>query len=213
MFYTTLFTLISLVVFVGNNVLGWGGGAWLKMTTSTGFLAMAISAGALQSSYGRMVLLALFFSWWGDLFLISSRDKIFLMGLVAFFLGHAAFAGAFLVHGVDVKYTAIALVLCLVPLALIINWLTPHLGSMRIPVYAYMAIITVMVTLAAGTWGRGATALILVGAILFYLSDLFVARGRFVTPSPWNRHLGLPLYYVAQMLLALSIQKVNEMRG
>ncbi len=41
--------------------------------------------------------------------------------------------------------------------------------------------------------------------MLFYLSDLFVARERFVTSAFVNRLVGLPLYYGGQVLLALSV--------
>jgi hypothetical protein len=40
---------------------------------------------------------------------------------------------------------------------------------------------------------------------MFYVSDIFVARDRFVAPSPWNQRLGLPLYYTAQLALAFSV--------
>ena len=36
------------------------------------------------------------------------------------------------------------------------------------------------------------------GAFSFYLSDVFVARQRFVQPSLSNRLIGLPLYYLSQ---------------
>ena len=209
MIYSTVFTLVSLVVFMGNNALGLGAGAWLKMMTSTGFLAMSLSAGGLHSLYGRIILAALFFSWWGDLFLISSKEKIFLMGLAAFFIGHVAFAGAFFISGVDWKYVAISTLVGLIPLLIFLRWLNPHLGDMRAPVYAYMGIISIMLACAVGAWGRGATIFVVAGALLFYLSDVFVARERFVASTPWNRHLGLPLYYTGQMFLAASIMRMN----
>jgi hypothetical protein len=43
------------------------------------------------------------------------------------------------------------------------------------------------------------------GALLFYLSDLLVARDRFVRPGIVNRVVGLPLYYAAQLLLASAV--------
>jgi len=46
---------------------------------------------------------------------------------------------------------------------------------------------------------------VFIGAILFYLSDLFVARHRFMKQEFVNRLLGLPLYYSGQFLLAFSI--------
>ena len=49
-----------------------------------------------------------------------------------------------------------------------------------------------------------ARRLILAGALAFYLSDLFVARHRFVQQGFSNRLAGLPLYYAGQFCLALS---------
>ena len=70
---------------------------------------------------------------------------------------------------------------------------------------AYIVVITAMLALAVGCWGRPAGGLRLAGATAFYLSDLAVARNRFVAPGPVNRAWGLPLYYGGQALLALSV--------
>ncbi|MBW2297136.1 MAG: lysoplasmalogenase, partial [Deltaproteobacteria bacterium] len=43
------------------------------------------------------------------------------------------------------------------------------------------------------------------GALSFYVSDLFVARDRFLKNESLNRLLGLPLYYGGQFLLAFSV--------
>jgi uncharacterized membrane protein YhhN len=80
---------------------------------------------------------------------------------------------------------------------------------MRYPVYAYIGIITLMVALSAGAWGKEGSLLMLVGAVLFYISDVFVARDRFVTSDVWNRYLGLPLYYAAQLALAYTVRLVS----
>jgi uncharacterized membrane protein YhhN len=47
--------------------------------------------------------------------------------------------------------------------------------------------------------------LVFVGALNFYLSDVFVARQRFLKTEFVNRLIGLPLYYSGQFLLAFSI--------
>ena len=67
-----------------------------------------------------------------------------------------------------------------------------------------MAIIGLepMVVVASATLPGGADPRIPTGAVLFYVSDLFVARERFVTPGFVNKALGLPLYYGGQLLLA-----------
>jgi hypothetical protein len=61
-----------------------------------------------------------------------------------------------------------------------------------------------MVVTAFGTFGAGGNAAIVAGAFAFYLSDLSVARQRFVVQSLVNRLWGLPLYYVAQLILGYS---------
>jgi uncharacterized membrane protein YhhN len=82
---------------------------------------------------------------------------------------------------------------------------------MFVPVIAYVAIITVMVIGAVSLMENGnrafsGRALALAGAILFYLSDIFVARQRFATRNYFNRAVGLPLYFTAQFLIAFSIR-------
>jgi hypothetical protein len=47
--------------------------------------------------------------------------------------------------------------------------------------------------------------MVFVGALSFYLSDIFVARYRFVKKEFMNRLIGLPLYYTGQFLLAFSV--------
>ena len=71
---------------------------------------------------------------------------------------------------------------------------------MRGPVLAYTAVISAMLVLGAGS----RNPLVPWGALLFYLSDLTVARDRFVRPGLSNRVVGLPMYYAAQVVLALS---------
>ena len=77
---------------------------------------------------------------------------------------------------------------------------------MRGPVLAYVAVISSMVLLAAGTVGADARPAILIGAVAFYVSDLAVARHRFVAKTFWNKTWGLPLYYGAQLVLASTVR-------
>ncbi len=81
---------------------------------------------------------------------------------------------------------------------------------MLFPVGIYILAITSMVTRAwavfAGTsLSCGGRLFVLVGAFLFYFSDLFVARNQFIKEDLFNRLIGLPLYYLGQFLLAFSI--------
>lgn len=181
-----------------------------KMAASTCFIATAWLAGAKQTLYGKILLAGLIFSWWGDYFLIGGSQGRFLAGLVSFFLAHVAYCVAYYLRGTDphlVAATGAALVL---PALLVVPWIWPGVPvELRVPVVAYLIVISAMVTLAVGTWGQPGSVLIIAGALLFYGSDLFVARGRFVERDLLNPMIGLPLYFGGQVLLALSIARVT----
>ncbi len=177
---------------------------FFKMFASTGFIVLCIASGGLHSSYGWIILIGLFFSWWGDLFLISHGAPIFMLGLISFFLAHVCYCAAFFVYGLGLIPALVAgFVLCIPGIA-VVYWLSPFLGKMRVPVYAYILVITIMASLAAAATFSQGGVLIVLGAVLFYCSDLFVARDRFAAPGKINALVGLPLYYAAQMLLAFS---------
>jgi len=173
-----------------------------KPVASTGFIGVALTAGALSNTYGQIVLLACAFCWLGDVLLIPKDSrKAFLGGLVSFLLGHVAYAVAFVVVGVDLEAVMMSAAGLLLPLALIARWLMPNVeGRMKGPVIAYMIVISVMVALAVGT-GR---SVLVVAAVLFYVSDLAVARQRFIRPAHANRLVGLPLYFAAQLVFATT---------
>lgn len=177
--------------------------AALKTLASLTFLAAGAALLPLQGAAGRWLLVGLVLSLVGDVALIpKNRKALFLLGLGAFLAAHLCYGAAFLAWGSAPSVAlaaAAALFVVGVPLGL---WLSRHVkGSMRAPVAGYILAITAMVTLAAGAFGAGARGTLLVGAVLFYLSDLCVARERFVLRSRWNGAVGLPLYYAGQLLL------------
>ena len=181
-----------------------------KMAAATCFIATAWLAGARQTLYGKILLAGLIFSWWGDYFLIGGSQGRFLAGLVSFFLAHVAYCVAYYVRGTDLHLVASAGAVLVLPALFVAPWIWPGVpAELRVPVVAYLTVISVMVALAVGTWGQPGSALIIAGAILFYGSDIFVARGRFVERDLLNPFIGLPLYFLGQVLLALSITRVT----
>ncbi len=183
-------------------------GLWLtKPLAAALYLVIAIEAGAWDSNYGRAVLVALFLSWWGDVLLIPrDRPAVFRAGILAFLAGHLAFAVAFVIRGVSPGALVIALGLMAIPAVVVHQWLADRVpADLKGAVLAYIAVISVMFALAVATHARAPALLIVAGAGLFWISDLFVARDRFVKRGFENRFIGLPLYFVAQMLLALSV--------
>jgi len=176
-----------------------------KLLASTAFLATAIVAGALKSRYGRLLFAGLVLSWFGDAFLLGTTDKMFLFGLATFLLAHVAYVIAFVARGINIRWALSAFI----PVALlsigVMIWLAPWVSAeMLIPVRVYSVVISLMVITAFGTKGNGGPALIPVGALLFYLSDLSVAVNQFMQPAFPHYVWGLPFYYTGQIMLALS---------
>lgn len=172
-------------------------------------VAWAIEPAARHSNFGVLVLIALVFCLGGDVLLGLGSKRAFLFGLVSFLLGHILYAVAFFAVGDIGPSMAVGTILLMLSGVFTWRWLEPHLGDMTVPVLAYIVVISIMVCGAFGIVGNqtlptAARGCIFTGAILFYLSDLFVARQRFVVNAHVNRVIGLPLYYAAQFLLAFS---------
>ena len=186
----------------------WEPGVWIfKPAASLCFIFLALVSGATGSSYGWLILLGLILSFFGDVFLIpKDRENIFQAGVVSFLLAHVAYAIAFFWRGVDPLWCAVATSVCALIMYFVLPWLRPSIpADMKTSVYAYMGVISTMVVLAVGTYGLLGNTAIPVGAIGFYLSDLSVAKDRFVSESFFNRLWGLPLYFGSQLILAGSV--------
>lgn len=176
-----------------------------KVIASSGFLAVAIFAGALRSTYGKVLLTGLMLSFLGDAFLIGDTQPAFLAGLAAFLLAHIAYVAAFVVNGVKLRWMVAAGFPIIGIAVVILAWLAPHTPpELTLPVQVYTAVISGMVIAAFGTRGKDGSILILVGALLFYLSDLSVASLRLVQTDFPMYIWGLPFYYAGQLCLALS---------
>lgn len=172
------------------------------MVASSAFIGAAFAVGALDTTFGKIMIAGLVLSWFGDLFLTYDGRGPFVAGLVAFLAGHVAYAVAFANRGFgDALYLPVlALIVIPIPIA---AWLMPHVPKeLKGPVVAYMVVITLMLAAAAQTDAVSPDFRIPLGALAFYLSDLFVARDRFASPGFVNRLVGLPLYFGGQLLLA-----------
>ncbi len=179
-----------------------------KPLASLAFVAVPFLTGAVASDapeVARWIAAGLVLGAIGDVLLMFESQRAFLGGLVAFLLGHLSYVIAFArtvpparwFEGGMLAVVAAALVAA----AIVLRWLWPRLGALRVPVIGYVAVITSMVVGGIAV----ATPLATAGAIAFYASDLAVAREKFVVKDVWNRAIGLPLYYGAQLLIAWSV--------
>ncbi len=208
MLYFCALTLLAVIALLVAEYRDWRPGVWVaKPLAGVGFIGAALAAAALDSGYGRWILAALLLSWFGDVCLIPRRaPRVFQAGILSFLLGHVAFTAAFVVRGLDLRIALPAALLALVFSLLAARWLGPHVpAQMRIPVHAYLSVISLMLVCAAAASGSSGDARILLGALMFYDSDLSVARDRFVVSQFTNRAWGLPLYFAAQLVFATSV--------
>jgi uncharacterized membrane protein YhhN len=182
---------------------------WVKGAASAAFIGTALAAGAVDSAYGGWILSGLCLGAMGDVSLELAHRRWFLIGLAAFLCAQLTYVGAFATVEPSALVAGVAAAGLLVPASLVTRWLWPHLdGGLRAPVLAYIAVITAMVAAAAGAVAGEGPVVAAPAAVAFYVSDLFVARDRFVARGFVNRLLGLPLYYGAQVVFALSVGRL-----
>jgi uncharacterized membrane protein YhhN len=162
----------------------------------------------LMNGLSKWVLAALLFSLLGDFLLMFERNGsiFFLLGLSAFLIAHIFYIIFF--HKVRVKENVKSnpwlLVLVAIYYAALINLLAPHLADMKIPVLIYGVVISFMCMLAmhmlfiknktAGQW-------MMVGALLFVMSDSILAINKFYQPFEAAGVLIMLTYGLAQFFI------------
>jgi uncharacterized membrane protein YhhN len=194
--------------YTGNATLRTGS----KLVASGAFLGLGLPAlGA--SPFHTWMVVGLIFGAIGDVALLGRSTRAFVGGLAAFLVGHLAYVIAFaqlespaywIIYAGRIGMIAIA------GGAFSLRWLWPHLGKLKTPVVLYVIAIVLMVLGAFSIRSTGGLPapereLLALGAALFFLSDLAVARERFVARDFKNKLYGLPAYFVAQLLIASAI--------
>ncbi|RYG40876.1 MAG: lysoplasmalogenase [Chitinophagaceae bacterium] len=174
--------------------------------------AYFFSATKNSSSVLKMWIgLALLFSLGGDILLmLQQTDSLFfLFGLSSFLLAHIFYIIFF--HRVrlidDIKSRLWTLVVVAVYYTLLISFLNPWLGDMRLPVRVYGVVISFMMMLALHmlflrnrTSGRFMSG----GALLFVISDSILAINKFYQPFEGAGLIIMLTYGLAQLFLVIG---------
>ncbi len=153
----------------------------------------------------RLLALALALSALGDV-LLARGFNLFLAGLATFLCAHLVYIVLFVRHRASAAATrsqfafpALVLVYGLTFGA----WLAPSLGALQVPVFCYIAAIVAMVSTASRANYR--RPWVLVGAILFLISDSLLGAGRFKTQVPLGSLLVWIAYYAGQCAITLGV--------
>lgn len=182
----------------------------VKPLLSLLFVSAALTQTHNNMPYFYLILAGLLLCLAGDICLIFFfNKKVFTAGLAAFLAGHIMYTIAFFRFGESGNTVSAAGAVFLLISTAVFILLKSRLGNMIKAVSAYIMIITVMAVSAVSLWNNSSLSasgrnIVLAGAVLFYISDIFVARHRFVKKEFLNRAMGLPMYYTAQFMIAFS---------
>lgn len=160
----------------------------------------------------RWLAAGLVFAWLGDMFLMGEGDGYFIGGLAAFLVMQVCYILAFTrIPGPGfVRAWKVALV-PYVAIWVIVNALvTGGVGSLRIPVLVYSAVLVTMAVAALDLVlriPRRQGWRICWGALLFLVSDALIAMSEFgpLSPSPTISALVMAIYTAAQAMIVTGM--------
>jgi uncharacterized membrane protein YhhN len=149
-------------------------------------------------------------SWLGDVLLIfeSKSPLFFIFGLVSFLLAHIMYIIYFTkyIHfgSLLLKQKLLPAIPAFVFSIILVSFLWPKLGPMKLPVLAYAAVITTMLySSIIATWfiKKPSGLLFLAGALFFVLSDSLLAINKFNAPFAYAGPAIMLTYCIAQYLI------------
>ncbi len=203
--------LYLLLLLLGKEDMAW----WLKPL----LIPFLISIVAISDKFPtqKILLLALFFSWIGDVLLLFSEKHslFFIFGLVAFLIAHLVYIFLF---QKQTKINNNKIYLRFIPIVLIyllgiLSSLWSSLQDMKIPVAIYALVISTMLLTSIKAyfeWKKPANLLVLIGAVLFVVSDSILAINKFYTPIPISSLLIMSTYLGAQFCISKAILKLHK---
>ena len=153
---------------------------------------------------------AQFFSWCGDLLLMNTHTpSFFLYGLVSFLVAQLLYSYFFfrLMQKEKIKFSWLLFFPVLIYYAVLISWLAPQLGALKVPVIIYGSVISAMLLLALHMLYMPAVRsgrFFMLGALFFVASDSALAINKFSSPFPGAGLVIMITYGLAQFLLALG---------
>lgn len=193
---------------------GWDNDAALALLKASGILLLAVVAFIHRS---RLLAAGLLFGALGDA-LLAWSEETFPYGALAFLIGHLFYIALFLRAGMGIaalkQPPRLLAALALVGAAIVMTSLiVPRDNAMFVPLSMYTGVLTLMAltsfTLPATRW------LAMAGAVLFFISDGFVAANMFhplgdPTLAFWRSFAGWMIYWAGQAAIcfgALGLHK------
>ncbi len=202
--------LYLLLIISGKEDMAW----WLKPLLIP-FLIRIVSISDKFKTQ-KILLYALFFSWIGDVLLMFSdrHSLFFISGLVAFLIAQLIYI--FLFHKQEnisnnkIYWRFIPVIL--IYLSGVLSFLWSSLNEMKIPVVIYAFVISVMLLVSIKAyfeWKKPAKLWVLIGAVLFVVSDTVLAINKFYAPIAMGSLFIMSTYLGAQFFITKSVLNLN----
>jgi uncharacterized membrane protein YhhN len=227
-FLVMYFTLALVMLMVES--MDWVTGRYIvKPLLTIVLLAYFLSANTPTiAAQCKLIITALLFSCLGDSLLLFSGDHLmFLGGLAAFLIAHICYIAAFycdirLSTNTDspntdnmknnINYSRLTMlgvvIFVFAYVGIFYNQIQSTLSDMRLPVIAYMTIISLMVIFAfmrRGHTSRYSFICVLFGAIMFVISDSLLAINQFIISFHILNVLIMLTYLLAQFFIVYGI--------
>lgn len=156
----------------------------------------------------KLLFLTLSFGMLGDIMLALPGSNAFMCGMMCFIAMHCGYCIQLIPHFRWQKTrTALMLLICGISL-LGYMILRASMGDFAIPALVYLGFLLTMVFFALHT--RANNKYLLIGGILFWLSDSFLGFNEFMTHSTWLTLLVMTMYYLSQWHLFMGISHLQK---
>lgn len=176
-----------------------------KPATMVPLIVAALVIEPVDAAMRTWFVVALIASLAGDVFLMLKRDELFVAGLGSFLVGHIAYIVGIVEGGISGWATLVGAIIVATAFGslapTIIKGASDTDRRLGVPVFVYVVVISIMVSLAIGStvW------VLIVGALLFYVSDFVIGWSRFVADFASAPLLIIVTYHLAQMALVTSL--------
>lgn len=171
------------------------------------------------ASVKYFIYAALIFSWLGDIVLLLDKNfsNLFIFGLLGFLAAHLFYIVYFWrvrqLNCSNSTFKPLASIAVLAYVGLFYFSIFPHLENMKVPVFVYCAVISLMLLASfhAFNFKSYFAKLCIFGTVLFAVSDSILAVNRFVKPFALAPILVMLTYGIAQFLITEgSLRNLRE---
>jgi len=162
------------------------------------------------SKRNRIYIMALIFSFFGDVFLLFSGELYFIIGLVSFLITHFLFIKIVVgeIQKTPIVRIILSAILFFMVFSLLIFFLKNSLGELLIPVIIYGLVISTFGAVSLIDYlnkNSKKSLLMLIGASVFIVSDAVLAINKFYESAHLFEIIVMITYVLAQYLIYRSM--------